>query len=53
MLDLKRWGIAKEVMEANGKKFQDRNMLYPIPQSEIDKTASKLTQIPDINLNKS
>jgi hypothetical protein len=46
MLDLKRWGIVKEVMKANGKNFQDKNMLYPIPQSEIDKTAGKLTQNP-------
>jgi len=44
--DLKRWGIVKEVMTASGKKFQDKNMLYPIPQSEIDKTAGKLTQNP-------
>jgi hypothetical protein len=46
MLDLKRWGIAKQVMTATGKNFQDKNMLYPIPQSEIDKTAGKLTQNP-------
>ena len=46
MQDLKRWGIVKEVMKANGKNFQDKNMLYPIPQSEIDKTAGKLTQNP-------
>ncbi|MEN2399958.1 RagB/SusD family nutrient uptake outer membrane protein [Flavobacterium sp. MC2016-06] len=47
MLDLKRWGIAKEVMTANGKNFQDKNMLYPIPQSEIDASAGLLTQNPD------
>ena len=46
MSDLKRWGIVKEVMKASGKNFQDKNMLYPIPQSEIDKTAGKLTQNP-------
>ena len=46
MQDLKRWGIVKEVMKANGKNFQDKNMLYPVPQSEIDKTAGKLTQNP-------
>jgi len=44
MLDLKRWGIAKEVMTAHGKNFQDRHMLYPIPQAEIDASAGTLTQ---------
>jgi len=46
MLDLKRWGIAKAVMTANGKNFQDKHMLYPIPQSEIDASAGTLTQNP-------
>jgi len=46
MLDLKRWGIAKEVMIAHGKNFQDRHYLYPIPQSEIDASAGTLTQNP-------
>lgn len=46
MLDLKRWGIAKTVMTAHGKNFQDKHMLYPIPQSEIDASASLLTQNP-------
>ncbi len=46
MLDLKRWGIAKAVMTANGKNFQDKNMLYPVPQSEIDASAGLLTQNP-------
>jgi hypothetical protein len=44
MLDLKRWGIAKAVMAAHGKNFQDKHMLYPIPQSEIDASAGTLTQ---------
>lgn len=44
MLDLKRWGIAKQVMTAHGKNFQDKHMLYPIPQSEIDASAGTLTQ---------
>ncbi|MFV5685896.1 RagB/SusD family nutrient uptake outer membrane protein [Flavobacterium sp. GB2R13] len=44
MLDLKRWGIAKAVMTAHGKSFQDKHMLYPIPQSEIDASAGTLTQ---------
>ena len=46
MLDLKRWGIAKAVMTAHGKNFQDKHMLYPIPQSEIDASAGLLTQNP-------
>jgi hypothetical protein len=46
MLDLKRWGIAKAVMIAHGKNFQDRHMLYPIPQSEIDASAGLLVQNP-------
>lgn len=46
MLDLKRWGIAKAVMTAHGKNFQDKHMLYPIPQSEIDASAGTLIQNP-------
>jgi hypothetical protein len=44
MPDLKRWGIAKQVMNALGKPFQDKHYLYPIPQSEIDASAGTLTQ---------
>jgi hypothetical protein len=44
MLDLKRWKIAKAVMIAQGKNFQDKHYLYPIPQSEIDASAGTLTQ---------
>ena len=44
--DLKRWGIAKEVLNANGQGFQDRNYLFPIPQKDIDKSGGKLTQNP-------
>jgi hypothetical protein len=44
MMDLKRWGIAKSVMTAHGKNFQDKHILYPIPQSEIDASAGTLTQ---------
>ncbi len=44
LLDLKRWGIAKTVLTAHGKNFQDRHLLYPIPQSEIDASAGTLTQ---------
>lgn len=46
MLDLKRWGIAQQVMTAHGKNFQPKHMLYPIPQSEIDATNGSLTQNP-------
>jgi len=46
MLDLKRWGIAKAVMTALGKNFQDKHYLYPIPQTEIDASAGTLTQNP-------
>ena len=42
--DLKRWGIAKQVLTALGKNFQDRHYLYPIPQSEIDKSGGTITQ---------
>ena len=44
--DLKRWGIAKAVLTALGKNFQDHNYLYPIPQSEIDKSGGTITQNP-------
>ena len=44
MADLKRWKVAKEVMTAAGKNFQDKHYLYPIPQSEIDASAGTLTQ---------
>ena len=43
-LDLKRWGIAKQVLTAAGKNFQDYNNLYPIPQGEVDKSGGTITQ---------
>lgn len=46
MADLKRWGVAKEVMNAKGKNFLDKHNLYPIPQGEIDASAGTLTQNP-------
>jgi len=46
MLDLKRWGIAQQVLTAHGKSFQPKHMLYPIPQLEIDGSAGTLTQNP-------
>jgi len=44
--DLKRWGIAKQVLSALGKNFQDYNYLYPIPQSEIDRSGGSIEQNP-------
>jgi hypothetical protein len=44
--DLKRWGMAKDVLSAFGKNFQDHHYLYPIPQSEIDKSGGSITQNP-------
>jgi starch-binding outer membrane protein, SusD/RagB family len=44
--DLRRWSTAKAVLTALGKNFQDRNYLYPIPQSEIDKSGGSITQNP-------
>ncbi len=44
--DLKRWKLAKSVLSAVGKNFQDRNYLYPIPQGEIDKSGGSITQNP-------
>lgn len=44
--DLKRWKIAKQVLTAAGKNFQDYNYLYPIPQGEIDKSGGTITQNP-------
>lgn len=46
--DLVRWGIAKEVLHAAGKtKYQDKNALLPIPQTEIDKSNGVLKQNPN------
>ncbi len=42
--DLKRWGIAKEVLTDLGRNFQDHHYLYPIPQSDIDKSGGTITQ---------
>jgi starch-binding outer membrane protein, SusD/RagB family len=44
LLDLKRWGIAKAVLTAHGKSYQDKHNLYPIPQGEIDASAGTLVQ---------
>ena len=45
--DLTRWGIAKEVLQAAGKNYQDKNALLPLPQTEIDKSNGVLVQNPD------
>ena len=45
--DLKRWNIAKQTLLAMGKPFNDKHMLFPIPQKEVDKTVGKITQNPD------
>ena len=42
--DLKRWGLAKEVLGSRG--YQDIHYLYPIPQGEIDKSGGSITQNP-------
>ena len=44
--DLKRWGIAGEVLRDQGKDFVDgKHELYPIPQREMD-TNAELVQNP-------
>lgn len=45
--DLKRWKIAKSTLTALGKPYLDKHDLYPIPQTEVDKTAEKISQNPD------
>jgi len=44
--DLKRWKMAKPVLTAAGKNFQDKNYLYPIPQGDVDKSAGTIPQNP-------
>ena len=44
--DLKRWGLADEVLTALGKNFQMHHYLYPIPQSEVDKSGGSIQQNP-------
>jgi len=50
--DLKRWKIAKQVLNAvvDGKliyKFEDKHYLWPLPQGEIDKSNGILIQNSD------
>ena len=42
--DLKRWGIAEEVLTDMGKSFMPYHQLYPIPQTEIDKSGGEMRQ---------
>jgi hypothetical protein len=44
--DLKRWGLAQTVLNANGQGFKEYNNLFPIPQKDIDKSGGRLTQNP-------
>nr|WKN35663.1 RagB/SusD family nutrient uptake outer membrane protein [Tunicatimonas sp. TK19036] len=44
--DLKRWGVADEVLTDLGKNFQEQNYLYPIPQGEIDRSGGQIEQNP-------
>lgn len=44
--DLKRWKAAKTVLVALGKNFQDKNYLYPVPQTEVEKSGRAITQNP-------
>lgn len=42
--DLKRWEIAEEVLTDMGKSFMPYHQLYPIPQTEIDKSGGEMRQ---------
>jgi len=42
--DLQRWGIAQKVLNEMGINYMDRHDLYPIPQSEIDKSGGEMRQ---------
>lgn len=44
--DLVRTGKAKEAMTANGKTWNDKCLLFPIPQKQIDLSHGTLTQNP-------
>lgn len=45
--DLKRWKIAKQVLTDMGRNFLDKHYVYPIPQSEVDKSAGTISQNKD------
>jgi len=44
--DLKRWGIAQEVLNDMGRNFREVHYLYPIPQREIDRSGAQIEQNP-------
>ena len=45
--DIVRWGIAADVLQAQGKTFiVGKNELLPIPQNQIDLSKGVLTQNP-------
>ena len=44
--DLKRWGIAQDVLRKLGANFQPHHYLYPIPQEEVDRSGGRITQNP-------
>ncbi|NCU04121.1 MAG: RagB/SusD family nutrient uptake outer membrane protein [Chitinophagaceae bacterium] len=46
--DIVRWGIAQDVLQAAGKTAfsNNRDVLLPIPQTQIDLSGGKLTQNP-------
>lgn len=47
LFDIVRWGIAADVFSAQGKTFQmtGTNALFPLPQSEIDRSGGVLKQV--------
>lgn len=44
--DLKRWGIAENILKEIGKNYESFNSLYPVPQGEIDKSGGQIEQNP-------
>ena len=44
--DLKRTGRLKDALIAVGKNWDDRYLLFPIPQSEVDASNGKIVQNP-------
>ncbi|MCH7401116.1 RagB/SusD family nutrient uptake outer membrane protein [Belliella kenyensis] len=42
--DLKRWGIALDILRDMGKNFQAHHMLFPIPQEEVDRSGGLINQ---------
>jgi hypothetical protein len=44
--DLKRTGRLKNTLILDGKAWDDKFLLFPIPQAEIDASNGKITQNP-------